>query len=75
MYNGSMGLFKPRSNRGWLADKSVKEGGWQIEYEDEDRKNHELFEADLAAHGAPCRMKAFIPWCTGDVGPTSERET
>ncbi|MCH8198865.1 MAG: cupin domain-containing protein [Chloroflexi bacterium] len=74
MYTGGMGLFKPRSNRGWLADKSVKEGGWQIEYEDEVRANHEAFEADLAAHGAPCRMKAFIPWCTGEVGPTSERE-
>ncbi len=74
MYNGGMGLFKPQSNRGWLADKSVKEGGWQIEYEDEVRENHEAFEADLAAHGATCRMKAFIPWCTGEVGPTSERE-
>ena len=75
MYNGAMGLYKPQSNRGWLADKSVKEGGWQIEYEDEARANHEAFEADLAAHGAPCRMKAFVPWCTGEVGPTSERET
>ena len=74
MYTGAMGLYKPRSNRGWLADKSVKEGGWQIEYEDEARENHKAFEADLAAHGAPCRMKAFIPWCTGEVGPTSERE-
>ena len=74
MYTGGMGMSKPQSNRGWLADTSVKEGGWQIEYEDEVRKNHEDFEADLAAHGAPCRMKAFIPWCTGEVGPTSERE-
>ncbi|MCH7655466.1 MAG: cupin domain-containing protein [Chloroflexi bacterium] len=74
MYTGGMGLYKPRSNRGWLADKSVKEGGWQIEYEDEERKNHEAFEAELAVHGAPCRMKAFVPWCTGEVGPTSERE-
>jgi len=75
IYNGTMGLYKPRANRGWLADKSVKEGGWQIEYEDEARENHATFEADLAAHGATCRMKAFIPWCTGEVGPTSERET
>ena len=74
MYTGGMGMSKPQSNRGWLADTSVKEGGWQIEYEDEVRKNHEDFEADLAAHGAPCRMKAFIPWCTGEVGPTTERE-
>ncbi len=75
IYNGTMGLYKPRANRGWLADKSVKEGGWQIEYEDEARENHATFEADLAAHGATCRMKAFIPWCTGEVGPTSDRET
>ena len=74
MYTGGMGMHKPQSNRGWLADKSVKEGGWQIEYEDEERKNHEAFEAELAAHGATCQMKAFIPWCTGEVGPTSERE-
>jgi mannose-6-phosphate isomerase-like protein (cupin superfamily) len=75
IYNGTMGLYRPRADRGWLADKSVKEGGWQIEYEDEARENHAAFEADLAAHGATCRMKAFIPWCTGEVGPTSERET
>ena len=47
----------------------------QIEYEDEDPEIHSLFEADLAGHGAPCRMKAFVPWCTGEVGPTNERDT
>ena len=47
----------------------------QIEYEDEDREIHVAFEAELASHGAPCRMKAFVPWCTGEVGPTSERDT
>ena len=75
IYNGTMGTQRPQSNRGWLADKSVKEGGWQIEYQDEDRAVHEAFEADLAKHGATCNMKAFIPWCTGEVGTTSERET
>ena len=54
---------------------SFAEGGTQIEYEDEARDIHEIFEQELAAHGAPCRMKAFIPWCTGEVGPTSERDT
>ena len=34
-----------------------------------------FFESELKAHGAPCRMKAFIPWCTGEVGPTNERDT
>ena len=51
------------------------EGGSQIEYEDEERAIHDLFEAELTSVGAICRMKAFIPWCTGEVGPTNERET
>ncbi len=46
-----------------------------MEYEDVDREIHEIFEKDLMAHAAPCRMKAFIPWCTGEVGPTRERDT
>ena len=58
------------ARRGEGADVSVKQGGWQIEYEDEARSIHELFERDLARHGATCRMKAFLPWCTGEVGPT-----
>ena len=73
---GDMGLFTPASVRSSDASfTSVKEGGWQIEYEDEDREIHEIFEKELAAHGAACRMKAFIPWCTGEVGPMSERDT
>ena len=24
----------------------------------------------LARHGAVCQMKNFIPWCTGEAGPT-----
>jgi mannose-6-phosphate isomerase-like protein (cupin superfamily) len=71
---GHMGLIKPGKS-GENSSKSLKEGGWQVEYEDEDREIHEIFEKELAAHGAPCRMKAFIPWCTGEVGPTSERDT
>lgn len=57
------------------SDLSVNEGGGQIEYEDESPRVHEIFEAELAKNGAPCRMKAFIPWCTGEVGPTSARDT
>jgi mannose-6-phosphate isomerase-like protein (cupin superfamily) len=72
---GDMGLNKPRGGGGENADRSLKEGGWQIEYEDEDREIHEIFERELAANGAPCKMKAFVPWCTGEVGPTSERDT
>ena len=56
-------------------DVSVKDGGNQLEYEDEDKLIHEIFEAELVKNGAPCRMKAFVPWCTGEVGPTTERDT
>jgi quercetin dioxygenase-like cupin family protein/oxalate decarboxylase/phosphoglucose isomerase-like protein (cupin superfamily) len=47
------------------ADTSVKLGGWQIEYTDEDRSVHRMFEEELARHGAPCRMRPLIPWCAG----------
>jgi len=46
------------------VDVSVKEGGLQIEYEDEDAKIHEMFEAGLAKVGAPCRMGSMVSWCT-----------
>ncbi len=73
--SGDQGLNAPRAGGGDGADKSIKEGGWQIEYGDEEQEIHQIFEKDLKAHGAPCKMKAFVPWCTGEVGPTSERET
>jgi mannose-6-phosphate isomerase-like protein (cupin superfamily) len=72
---GDMGLLRPWGGAPQGTDKSSKEGGYQTEYEDEDREIHEIFEKELVAHGATCRMKAFIPWCTGEVGPTSERDT
>jgi quercetin dioxygenase-like cupin family protein len=60
------------AQRGEGADVSVKLGGWQIEYEDEDPQIHAMFESDLAAHNAVCRMKALVPWvCQGEMGPTS----
>jgi hypothetical protein len=57
------------------SDVPLAYGGWQIEYEDEDREIHKIFEEELKANGATCKMKAFVPWCTGEVGPTSERDT
>ncbi|HLI15867.1 MAG TPA: cupin domain-containing protein [Acidimicrobiales bacterium] len=72
---GNMGTTAPPSYRRPDAQVSIQEGGWQIEYEDEARQVHELFEAELARRGAPCRMRAFVPWCTGEVGPTDERDT
>ncbi len=47
-------------------------GGWQVEYEGDDS---EIFENQLAELGVTCRMKAFIPYCTGEAGVTSERDT
>jgi mannose-6-phosphate isomerase-like protein (cupin superfamily) len=44
---------------------SIKDGGWQIEYDDEDPGIHQLFEAELAKHGATCHMKKLVPGCTG----------
>ncbi len=73
--SGDQGLNSPRAGGGDGADKSIKEGGWQIEYGDEEQEIHKIFEKDLKAHGASCKMKAFVPWCTGEVGPTSEKET
>jgi hypothetical protein len=70
-----MGRYTGRGGGGDYADRSLKEGGWQIEYEDEDREIHQIFEKELKNNGAPCKMKAFVPWCTGEVGPTSERDT
>lgn len=45
-------------------DTSVKEGGGQIEYDDEDRKVHETFEAAVVKAGAHCNMGSMISWCT-----------
>jgi mannose-6-phosphate isomerase-like protein (cupin superfamily) len=57
------------------SNVSIKDGGMQIEYEDEDRYIHELFESELKKNGAECHMGSFIPYCTGDASVTSERNT
>ncbi len=41
------------------VDKSKKEGGNQIEYEDQDPRVHRLFVERCAARGVPVRMDAF----------------
>ena len=38
----------------------VKEGGRQIEYEDQDSRIHRLYLDELAKHGAPCLMGEFM---------------
>jgi mannose-6-phosphate isomerase-like protein (cupin superfamily) len=71
--DGPGGFLAPNWTMG--GDVSLKDGGIQVEYEDEDREIHEIFEAELAKNGVKCNMKAFIPYCTGEAGVTEERFT
>ena len=41
-------------------DVSLKEGGRQIEYEDQNPKVHELYAEELRKNGAEMRMKSFV---------------
>ncbi len=43
----------------WKGHTNVKEGGDQIEYEDEDPTVRETFEKELAKHGVRCKMPEF----------------
>jgi hypothetical protein len=47
------------------TDKDVRAGGWQIEYDGEDRAIHHTFEEELRRSGAVCRMASMVPGCTG----------
>ncbi len=62
-----LAMIAPNNTVGMGAgsNTSFKQGGSQVEYEDEDRQVHELFESELKRHGAECKMSEFIPWCTG----------
>ena len=73
--SGNQGMTAPGTGGPNPADTSIKDGGFQVEYEDEDREIHEIFENQLAELGVTCQMKAFIPYCTGEAGVTSERDT
>ena len=50
------------------GEVSNKEGGRQVEYEDEEPEIHQMFEEELGKRGIPCRMKNMVPWCTGQPG-------
>jgi len=43
---------------------SVKKGGGQIEFEDEDFAIHQDFEAAMKTAGAKCAMGSYHPHCT-----------
>lgn len=44
--------------------ESIKLGGTQLEYEDEDAQIHRDFEVELLKVGATCRMAGRHPFCT-----------
>ena len=71
--DGPGGFKAPNWTMG--GDVSLKDGGIQLEYEDEAREIHDIYEAELAKKGVQCNMKAFIPYCTGEAGVTEERNT
>ena len=58
------GSEKPKQGGGAYVYKSVKEGGDQIEYEDENPDFHPQFEEAVARSGAQCRMGGTHPLCT-----------
>jgi quercetin dioxygenase-like cupin family protein len=53
---GSQKFPRPWRSKGFGVDKSVKAGGDQIEYEDEDPEIRRMFERELAKQGVTCRM-------------------
>src|SRR5258707_7057174 len=57
------GSDKPKAGGKAYIYKSVKEGGDQIEYEDEDPKIHAEFELAMKKAGAECKMD-YHPHCT-----------
>lgn len=47
------------------TETSIRDGGNQIEYDDENPEIHRLFEEELKRSGAVCHMKGMVPGCTG----------
>ena len=58
------GSDKPKAGGKEYVYKSVKDGGDQYEYEDEDPAIHREFEEELARNGMKCTMGRFHPYCT-----------
>jgi hypothetical protein len=68
-YLAMIGIGTRRNRTGLknVNDMSEKQGGSQIEYPDEDPEVHRIFEAELAKHGATCKMGDLSPHCTAKV--------
>ncbi len=58
------GSEKPKAGGGQYIYISTKEGGDQIEWEDEDPAIHHEYEAELARLGVKCEMGEHHPFCT-----------
>ena len=78
----NQGISRKHASNRWQASESTvlrggeisgKEGGRQVEYEDEARDIHEIFETELKKHGITCKMKKMVPWCTGEGGAESAK--
>ena len=72
-YTYKRGINDPTKRGEIRAMVSIKEGGIQLEYEDEPRRIHQIYEEALAKHGQECRMKNLVPWCTGVPGPENKK--
>jgi mannose-6-phosphate isomerase-like protein (cupin superfamily) len=71
------GLSRKYAGNRWMSNVSTviiggeinqKEGGRQIEYEDEDPEIHRIYEEELRKRGNTCNMKNMSPYCTGEAG-------
>jgi quercetin dioxygenase-like cupin family protein len=58
------GSEKPKTGGKQYVYTSVKEGGDNIEWEDEDPAIHREYEAELARNGVECTMGKHHPFCT-----------
>lgn len=67
------GVNDPAKQGEIRAMVSIKEGGIQLEYEDESPRVHRIFEEELAKHGQECRMKNLIADCAGVPGPENKK--
>ena len=54
------GLFAPFAGSG-TADVSIKDGGMQVEYDDENPMVLDMFEEDCLKHGAAPDMRRYFP--------------